>query len=41
MGKITLMLTEKAESLLRGKNNRKGDMGKYVSNLIEKAEKET
>jgi hypothetical protein len=34
VGQITLVLTEEAESLLRGKNNRKGDMGKFVSELI-------
>jgi hypothetical protein len=34
MGQITLVLTEEAESILRGKNNRRGDMGKYVSDLI-------
>jgi hypothetical protein len=36
MGQITLILTEKAESFLRGKNNYKGDMGHYVSALLEK-----
>ena len=36
MGQITLVLTERAESFLRGKNNRRGDMGNYVSDLIEK-----
>ena len=37
MGQITLVLTENAESILRGKNNRRGDMGNYVSDLIIKA----
>jgi hypothetical protein len=41
MGNITLNLTERAESFLRGKNNHKGDMGKLVSELLEnQADKE-
>lgn len=39
MAQITLVLTEAAESYLRGKNNRRGDMGAYVSKLLEEAEK--
>lgn len=35
MGQITLILTEKAESFLRGKNNYKGDMGRFISELLE------
>jgi hypothetical protein len=38
MGQITLVLTDNAEKILRTKNSRKGDMGKYVSKLIDKAE---
>jgi hypothetical protein len=39
LGQITLVLTEEAESILRGKNNRRGDMGNYVSELIVEKEK--
>jgi hypothetical protein len=35
MGDITLSLSERAESYLRGKNAHKGDMGKLVSTLLE------
>ena len=38
MGQITLVLTEEAESFLRGKNNYKGDMGRYLSGLLFQAE---
>ena len=38
MGQITLVLTEEAESLLRARNNKRGDMGNYVSKLIEAEE---
>ena len=38
MGQMTLVLTEKAESFLRGKNNFKGDMGRYISELLEREE---
>lgn len=41
MGNITLNISERAESFLRGKNTHKGDMGKLVSDLLEKeADKE-
>ena len=41
MGNITLNISERAESYLRGKNNHKGDMGNLVSQLLEKeADKE-
>jgi hypothetical protein len=36
MGTITITLSEKAESYLRGKNNKLGDMGRYVTELLEK-----
>ena len=36
MGNITLNISERAESFLRGKNKHKGDMGNLVSELIEK-----
>jgi hypothetical protein len=36
MGTVTITLTEKAESFLRGKNNKLGDMGRFVSELLEK-----
>lgn len=39
MGKVTLNLTEEAESILRGKNRKKGDMSAYVSELIVEKEK--
>jgi hypothetical protein len=39
MGQITLTLTEEAESYLRGHNQKKGDMGTYVSELIVKDNK--
>ena len=39
MGQITVLLTEEAESYLRGHNQTKGDMGRYLSELIVKAEK--
>jgi hypothetical protein len=39
MGKITLKLSEEAESYLRGHNQNKGDMGRYLSDLIVKANK--
>lgn len=38
MGTITITISEKAESFLRGKNNHRGDMGRYVSSLLEKQE---
>jgi hypothetical protein len=34
MGQITLVISDVAEKLLRGKNAKKGDMGSYVSSLI-------
>jgi hypothetical protein len=41
MGTITLTLTEKAETYLRSQNNKLGDMGRLVSDLLEKeADKE-
>jgi hypothetical protein len=36
MGQITLKLTEKAESFLRSKNTHRGNMGNYVSELLER-----
>ena len=36
MGTITITISEKAESFLRGKNNFKGDMGRFVSELLER-----
>jgi hypothetical protein len=41
MGQITLVLTDEAESILRNKNNRRGDMGNYVSELIVRMEVKT
>ena len=38
MGKITLNLSEQAESVLRGKNRRKGDMSRYIEKLLLDAE---
>lgn len=41
MGTVTLTLTEKAENYLRSKNSKLGDMGRLVSDLLEKeADKE-
>jgi hypothetical protein len=35
MGQITLVISDLAETYLRGKNRTRGDMGKYVSQLLE------
>jgi hypothetical protein len=34
MGKITVAISEEAESWLRGKNRKKGDLSAYIENLI-------
>jgi hypothetical protein len=34
MGTILITFTEEAESWVRGKNNRKGDMSRYIENLV-------
>lgn len=36
MGKITIVLTEKAETKLRDKIRKKGDMSRIISELLEK-----
>jgi hypothetical protein len=38
MGTITVTIKEEAESFLRGKNECKGDMGRYLSGLLFQAE---
>jgi hypothetical protein len=37
MGTVTLTLSEKAETYLRHKNSKLGDMGRLVSELLEQA----
>lgn len=38
MGQITLVITDAAESFLRSKNAKHGDMGAFVSKLLTTAQ---